>query len=115
MTPAPTKPSEALRAARDLLTPEGAWTQGASARTEDGIMLHDPRSEEAICWCSLGALRRVVDDPVVYDGARSALRQATGGGTRGMLSVWNDSPHRTQADIVHTFSSAIALAEEAGQ
>lgn len=98
-----------LRKARDLLTPDGAWMQGAYS---------DP---ERRCFCLAGAIniaaagrpdaeldgpasiaRRVVWD-VLADGRPKAISPAP--------IEWNDTPGRTQAEVLALLDRAIAAAQ----
>src|SRR5205085_12308617 len=47
-----------LKAARNLIEPKGNWTQGASARNILGNST-SPLSDDAVTWCSYGALVKV--------------------------------------------------------
>jgi hypothetical protein len=49
----------ALTAARDLLQDINKWTQKAGARTDFGATIH-PAHDNASCFCSGGALERIV-------------------------------------------------------
>lgn len=108
---APTKPSEALRAARELLTPEGAWIQEAFAQDATGHPV-SPRSENAVCWCVMGALKR--NDWNLVGIFAEAFRYLCSA-VDEWAPDWNDKPGRTQAEVLTAFSKAISLAEEAGQ
>lgn len=107
------KPSEVLAKAADLIEPEGCWTQGASAKNAAGQPLGAGGSagSAAVCWCMVGALLRAgmtKMDTTALDYARRAV-PATG------VSMWNDAPERTQAEVVAALRKASALAAEAGQ
>ena len=52
------KTSEILIAARDLIADPARWTQHSSARNIKGNCTRS-QSEEAVCWCAMGALERV--------------------------------------------------------
>lgn len=108
----PTKPSEILSAAADLIEPEGRWTQNRFAASADGEM-RSPQEGEASCWCAWGALLRVAADPsddAVYDA--SDIAEAVIGGN---LVMFNDAPDRTQAEVVSALRQAAEKAREAGQ
>ncbi len=49
-------PSQVLEAAAKLIEPEGAWTQGANARTAKGRPI-GPVEAPASCWCAIGAIQ----------------------------------------------------------
>jgi hypothetical protein len=112
MTTAPTKPSEALRAARELLSDPKRWTKFSMAKNAKKIDV-SPFSDEAVCFCSLGALERVSDCPVTQGDA--SYKHLKKGANRGWVDTWNDDPDTTHRDIIKGFDLAIALAEEVGQ
>jgi hypothetical protein len=114
MTTAPTKPSEALRAARELLTPEGAWIQGSWAVTADGYGVFPTDSDEAVCWCARGAIEQQLSNYCGSDPSKF-LSRAIGVQGSGAIADWNDAPERTQAEVLDAFSRAILLAEAEGQ
>jgi hypothetical protein len=113
MTSAPTKPSEALRAARDLLTPEGAWIQEEPAKKADGSYA---TYVDGDCFCALGAIWHVNGGWVTADPIEFYLMQSLGAfSVRPDIAHWNDDPNRTQAEVLDAFSRAILLAEAEGQ
>ena len=63
-----------LRAVRDVLSPPGAWTQGAYARTAGGHST-TASSPEARCWCLAGAIDRVLRFPlaIASDGTEDGV------------------------------------------
>lgn len=98
-------PREALVAARELLTPEGAWTQGAFARVGRGGNPIGPAEPRAKCFCIVGALKRVC--PWEASLAFRALERAIGV-RPGDVVNWNDTPGRTQAEVLEVLDKAIA-------
>lgn len=108
----PLTPSDVLRAAADLIEPEGAWTQNAFARGRSGREV-EAASRSAVCFCAIGAIARV-----------SGLRGSTGIyatptiavegrlGTRS-LGGWNDDAERTQAEVVSKLREVAAQLEAA--
>lgn len=96
--------SEILSKAADLIEPEGAWTQGSAARDANGHEI-DPQSREAACWCVYGALDRVAGDR--FQRGIGFIEEATG---QVLISVWNDAPERTQAEVVAKLREAAELA-----
>lgn len=107
----PKSVADVLDAAADLIEPEGAWTQGAYARTAKGFCI-GPHEDAATCFCMRGALRRVgaVGD---WDESSPATR-AIGFQTARQMTQWNDRPRRTQAEVVAKLREAAALARERG-
>jgi hypothetical protein len=49
---------EILIAARALIADREDWCQGALAQDNLGIEVR-PESEEAVCWCAIGAFERI--------------------------------------------------------
>ena len=93
-------PAEHLRAARKLITPDGAWTQKAAARDSAGSKV-DPASPLAECWCVFGAVRRFGQSASAWDALRKVI---------GPPISFNDTPGRTQAEVLAAFDTAIELA-----
>ncbi len=64
---------ELLKAARERISSEESWTQGAFAENSDGapVMVKSP---EACRWCAIGALESISppDEPLVF---RRAFRE----------------------------------------
>ena len=109
---------EILRAARRLLTPEGAWTRGAMARDKDGRPVsHTDR--KAVCWSIYGALLCVA--PVIANRERylacAALHEQMPARLRALsmfsdaFPIFNEDPHTTHADVLALFDRAIATEE----
>lgn len=102
---------EVLRAAADLIEPEGAWTQGAFARTAKGNPI-GPEEQPAVCWCAYGALMKVCPDSFVRGDADDALRRVT---RSDAVSFFNDAHTRKQPEVVAALRQAADLAEAAQQ
>lgn len=101
--------AEVLNRAADLLTPEGAWTQGAGARDRDGRALVAPHPN-AVCWCAFGAIAQVGGDnpdctSVVYRASRLLDHDQ-----KLDIIEWQDKHGRTQAEVVAALRSAATLA-----
>ncbi|ORE90214.1 hypothetical protein ATO13_23301 [Stappia sp. 22II-S9-Z10] len=94
-----------LRDARGYI--ERGWAQGDAARDDDGFAC-TVESRKAVRWCALGAIgaagRRFPQRD--RDTALTALYRAVGTPT---ISFWNDSPRRTQADVLAAFDRAIRI------
>lgn len=110
-------PAEQLRAAKALIDTPERWTKKVFARNAAGFGV-DVDNPDAVCFCSLGAIAKVVDhDPrEVWIGCgielpRNYLEQAAGG-FRFVTDI-NDDHDTTHADIMKLFDDAIALAEAA--
>lgn len=98
----------ALLAARTLIADPECWTKIAYARATDGRPLLSPGFSNAVCWCSIGALKFAVDgcNDDIYFSARRAL--ALGMGADPM--DYNDHPRRTHPEVLAAFDRAIELA-----
>ena len=92
---------EIFKGMNNLLSDESKWTKEYFAWDSDGDMC-DPRSEEAVCWCLLGALHIV--DPTFsnYRSVHEYLSSKIGKGVDGNDNIveFNDS---------HTFLEVKAL------
>jgi len=102
-----------LKAAREKLEGEGAWTKGAFARTKDGNVI-GYEEKNAVCFCALGALRRVTDedDPGSQRASFKAtekLIEALGGSS---IPAMNDHLETTQLHMLMSFDFAILMAED---
>lgn len=101
-----------LQRAADLIAPEGAWIQGSFGRPGE-------------CYCVRGAIGAASGSVFLADGhaASEIAFAASIGRPHGTdnaagcsLVTWNDSPDRTQAEVVQALRDAAALARaEAGQ
>lgn len=99
-----------LVAVRDLLSPEGAWTQGAYARDGERQAIISADDPAAVCWCIDGAIDRVIGyrhHECRADRAGQAISKAAGAGKVG----WNDTPGRTQAEVIAMLDRAIEAAK----
>jgi len=84
--------------AHELLSPEGAWTQGVMASDQDGLVCW-ALAPQARSWCLLGALHRCYNDTdygYAVDDIESILRLQG----YDYPEAWNDAPERTQAEVV---------------
>lgn len=78
------------------------WTQRTNARDETGRPT-DPRGPDAVCWCLSGAVHRVAPD-----AARHAYQLLCKALDSPWAVDWNDTPGRTQAEVLELFDRAIA-------
>jgi hypothetical protein len=97
---------EILRGARDLVA--AGWTQGAFGRTHSGMPMGYAGANIAN-YCALGALFRAGSGsgPLPTKLAEIAVRNQV----NGSLVIFNDTPGRTQAEVVAVYDKAIAAAE----
>lgn len=83
------------------------WNQGTFAQNAKGeaVTSGDP---EACSWCLIGALGTAAKDhETAFDRAYDILRKLMPIGSYS-LSLWNDLPGRTQADVLALIDRAIA-------
>ena len=97
------------RRVRELLSEPGRWTQGYFARDAAGqeCASKDPA---ATCWCVVGAMVRLgSDDPRPDIEFINALKAHLG--PPCSLSMWNDAPGRTHADVLALLDRVVAQME----
>lgn len=109
--------ADVLDRAADLIEPEGAWTQGAYAKTADGNHFMHGDAAGAVCWCAIGAIDKASasqgrDHPnYLWLGAARQLAdilpQACG--LNDTITTFNDDPGRTQAEVVAKLREAATL------
>ena len=89
------------------------WTQNAVARGAAGFPVLS-FSRDARCWCAMGAVLAVTSEGDGLQRLRAALPQSarTDNDAWHDVSVFNDHPGRTQAEVLALFDRAISLAEE---
>jgi hypothetical protein len=97
-------PVEILKAARELIAKPERWTRGCGARNASGQDVN-AHSDDATCWCAIGAIVKVSDDNPVP--AEMLLRRALPDG--GFISAFNDS--HDHAEVLALFDAAIASAQ----
>lgn len=98
------KTSEVLAAAAKHV--EQGWTTGRMARDRNGNFLWSPEHPEATQWCAVGAIYKALGyntDTEAFTFLQEKL---------GHISVWNDAPGRTQAEVVATLREAAAHAAQ---
>jgi hypothetical protein len=98
-------PVEALKAARALIADESRWTKGHMARGPYGE-LRDANAPEAVCWCAVGAIRKVTETDDEDTAARRLLQSAIPSGD--WIAEFNDRVNH--ADVLRLFDRAISKA-----
>lgn len=93
-----------LKKARKLISKEENWTYGSLARSIDGGSAI-PNSTDAVCWCSVGALRKFVELDFIHD-AVDELILAMPESDRQSATNFNDS--HTHVEVLALFDKAIA-------
>ncbi len=89
-----------ITATVELLINPKRWTKGPFARDADGKTC-DPRSDQAVSWCLVGALLRCYpssEDPVAFYRAVDKVIAKLPKGR--FPAEWNDDPARTHAEVL---------------
>lgn len=123
MTPTIKTPVDVLRAARKLIEKEENWIQYLEARDVYGSEVSFS-SDEAVCFCSIGALRRSTWDLTVKLQQSENYHQVARQATKYLVDALPERPARegywgvsiytdshTHADNLTLFDKAITLAE----
>lgn len=106
--------ADILTAAADLIEPEGAWTQGAFARTAKGHVIGSGE-DPAVCFCGAGAVYRMGGPRAVTERALNVLDSWARQRRKGfrIFAQFNDAPERTQAEVVAALRAAADKARTA--
>ena len=110
------KTSTILKRAKKLISDPKRWTKNAFAKASDGNVI-SPESDNAVCWCSMGAVRKASFGKSRYDQAKATLEMAAKrfrivGVDRDVAPIPEDvNDHRDHATVMRMFDSAIRLAE----
>ncbi len=94
----------------ELIRNPNHWTQGILAMGIEGEVYSDPTDPACTCWCSVGALMKVINDsdsPPIH--AYKALENAAG----APLARFNDS--HTHAEVLQLWEKAIEHARNSHQ
>lgn len=106
-------PYEILTKAQDLIRDPKNWTQGAYARTAIGTPVLS-RDEDAVCFCSLGAISKAAKDARLSVNTKSFLRTAIRDRCEyASIDTFNDN--HTHAEVMSAFDRARDLASQEGQ
>ncbi|MBO9108771.1 hypothetical protein J5288_08650 [Agrobacterium sp. S2/73] len=106
-----------LKEARALIADEKNWIQGYYSSDEEGVYVR-PHEPEATCFCSVGAMHKVMDLPLhesipepvgILFAADEKLRDNFDGSFEGVIVNFNDE--NSHAEVLALFDRAIARAE----
>ena len=92
--------TEVLTKARDLISSPERWTQGASARSASGDVVH-VSSPDAVSWCALGAIEKAADYKETWFEEAVKLCDVIPHG----IATFNDS--HAHAEVLAAFDKAI--------
>lgn len=100
-----------LIASRAILENPERWCQDDFARDAQRKSVK-PRDSSAARWCSLGALTcaSAPFDSTLQEEAEEYLGYAAGLEFEETIEDWNDSTHRTHAEVLAAFDKAIEQA-----
>lgn len=99
---------EVLEAARKKI--KQGWCQGSGAKSAFGSVVSF-NSVHASRWCAAAAIDISCDyTPGAFTRAREIMVSMLGVDN---LAAWNDTPGRTQAEVLAAFDRAIGLAKAA--
>lgn len=109
---------DTLRRARDWISSPKRWCQDVPACDRYGNHL-DPTNYDAVRWCAAGSIERVLHGQPGYRDAVHALAKLGLDCDApslflllGKVSLWNDAPERTHADVIAAFDQAIERLEK---
>lgn len=94
-----------LIAARDVIKNPENWTTDVAARDSKGKEV-DPKSEEAVCFCTFGALRKVTTHQHQVDRASALLWNFMTVG----IAQYNDD--HTHEEVLNKIDQAISSIKE---
>lgn len=110
------KPSEILKAAKAVIENPIHWTTNAFARDAEGNVLEAGYDEDAVCFCSLGAIEKVIAKSWPYNQASYDYLSTAAFELDDIIEAgvadFNDS--KEHSDVMQMFDKAIALAEAEG-
>ena len=82
------KPIDKCTTVAELLCDKSRWTTGHYARSANGPC--SPLSDDAECFCIIGAMRRVYRTIPGYCAAAARLRAVIGDDSWAATTGWND-------------------------
>lgn len=96
-------PRQLVTKAIELIADPAHWCRGVTARDADGRKV-EASSPDAVAFCALGALYRVVGLNGSVDGVATALYNTIA--KRGFTNIgqFNDSPRTTHADVLEVLA-----------
>lgn len=106
-----------LKEARALIADEKNWMRQYYSANDEGLWVN-PREVEATCFCSIGAMHRVMDIPLsesipepvgILFAVDEKLRDNFDGSFEGVIVDFNDE--NSHAEVLALFDRAIARAE----
>lgn len=105
---------EILTEAKALINTPERWTKGKFAALADGSSAHWD-NPNATCYCIVGAIFLAEEHMNVAASPTTtrAIMKAVGAKISRDVSVWNDAPERTHAEVMDAFDRAIELAKAA--
>ena len=94
---------DVLKMARDLIQEPDAWVQECHAQNDIGEET-GPTEPDAVCFCLEGAIIRALSELLEVDEDELLLEEINdevmGKNEGSKMVIWNDSPERTQAEVL---------------
>lgn len=114
-------PVELLKKVRSLLEKKERWTKKAYARTVDGSNTHYPCDKDVVCYCLVGAVRRVengTSEDVKNDAYEALGREILGKDSAfpaDTIINYNDAKGRKHSQILNLIDRAIKRLQKEGE
>jgi hypothetical protein len=115
---------EVLTKAREFLDDPSCWIRRAMGQRADGSFIYEGNVDDAVCCCSLGALKKFAEDETAFSAATETLANSISylyilpPGVKenwpagAQVLKFNDISGRKHSEILQVFDTAIALAAE---
>ena len=106
------KPSELLIKAKAVIADPKHWTQDVYAKDAKGHHT-GPSTPDAVCWCSLGALKKVAHEENANGACFAATEYlAVVSDEFGCSSIPDLNDHSSHETVMKVWDKAIKLAKE---
>jgi len=102
---------DVLRAAADLISKPGAWTQRSLARNGDHSVC-SPNSSAACSWCAIGAIWATTHQSFLRRDAQAMAEALL---PRNSLADYNDAEDRTAEEVASFLRKAATEWESADE
>ena len=106
------KPSELLIKAKAVIADPKHWTQGWYAHNAEGQDV-EPAEPDAVCWCSLGALKKVAHEENANGACFAATEYlAVVAAECGYSGISDFNDNLSHEAVMREWDEAIKLAKE---
>jgi hypothetical protein len=108
-------PADVLQEARALISDPAKWTQCSFARDAKGKSLFSGYNKDAVCWCAMGAIEKVLGKDLSLDLTPYTILKDTGyihitDWPPSGVTTYND--RSTHQEVLSLFDKAIENAKE---